>query len=168
MTESRGEKEAERLQRAVRAFVDRLEAVPETRLYTPPAPGEWCVAELAAHSAEIYGYWAKQINFLRANPGQPFGRTMDDPERIGFVVRHKRDAIGHLVTAINASSAEAATALRAYSDAQWRTVTGLHSARGEMDMDAIANLFLAGHAEEHLGQLDRTLTAVEQGGDRPR
>src|SRR5947208_2992976 len=91
MTVSSGEKEAARLERAVRAFVDRLGAVKETVIYTPPAPGEWCVAELAAHSAEIYGYWAKQIDFLRANPGKPFGRTMEDPERIGFVERHQRD-----------------------------------------------------------------------------
>jgi uncharacterized damage-inducible protein DinB len=162
MTTSNGAQEAARLERAVRAFVDRVQTVPEDRLRKPPAEGEWSVGELAAHSAEIYGYWAKQIDFLRANPGQPFGRTASDPDRIAFVEHHKNDALPSLVAAINASAAEAATSLRAYSDEQWRSTTGLHSVRGEMDMDYISNLFIAGHAEEHLNQLDETLAALEK------
>jgi len=161
MTVSNGQQEAARLERAVGAFLDHLPAVPERLLHTPPAEGEWSIGELAAHSAEIYSYWAKQIDFLRANPGKPFGRTAADPDRISFVERHKNDPLDRLVAAIRASSAEGATALRAYSDEQWRTVTGVHSARGEMDMDAISNLFIAGHAEEHLHQLEQTLTALE-------
>jgi uncharacterized damage-inducible protein DinB len=147
----------------VQAFLDRVENVPNELLRTPPTEGEWSVAELSAHSAEIYGYWAKQIDFLRANPGKPFGRTMADPDRIGFVEQHKNDSLASLSAAIRSSSAEAARALRAYDDERWRTVTGLHSARGEMDMDYISNLFLAGHAEEHLEQLDQTLAALSDG-----
>ncbi len=161
MTVSNGQQEAVRLESAVGAFVDRVQAVPEGLFHTPPAPGEWSVGELAAHSAEIYAYWAKQIDFLRANPGKPFGRTISDPDRIAFVEQHKNHPRENLVAAIQASAAEGATALRAYNDEQWRTTTGLHSARGEMDMDAISNLFIAGHAEEHLEQLDQTLKAVQ-------
>ena len=160
MTVSNGKQEAERLERAVRSFVDRLRTVPESVFRTPPSPGEWSVAELTAHSAEIYGYWAKQIDFVRVNPGKPFGRTVADEQRIAFVEQHKDDAVGDLIVAINAGSAAAATALRAYSEEEWRTVTGLHAARGEMDMDAMSNLFLAGHAEEHLEQLEKTLAAL--------
>jgi hypothetical protein len=160
MTMSNGRQEAERLERAVRLFVDRIQTVPESMFRTPPTPGEWSVAELAAHSAEIYGYWARQFDFVRANPGKPFGRTASDPDRIAFVQQHKDDAVGDLVARINVGCAEAATALRAYSDDEWRTVTGLHAARGLMDMDFMSNLFLAGHAEEHLEQLDKTLAAL--------
>lgn len=160
MANSNGEREAARLERAVEAFVERVEQVPEDLLDRSPAEGEWSVAEIAAHSAEIYGYWSKQITQLRARPGQPFGRTAADPDRIRFVEDHKNDARESLLEAIRRSAAAAAQALRAYSDEEWRTVKGLHSARGQMDMDYIANLFISGHAEEHLKQLDETLAAV--------
>ena len=161
MTTSNGEQEAVRLERAVDAFVQRVQTLPKELLTRAPAPGEWSVAELAAHSAEIYPYWAKQISYLRGNPGSPFGRTASDSERIGFIERHKGDPIESLLAAIKNGAAEAAAALYAFSDDEWRTVTGLHSARGEMDMDYISNLFLAGHAEEHLEQLDETLAALD-------
>jgi hypothetical protein len=161
MTSSSGEREALRLERAVEAFVVRIRSVPADRLTQAPAPGEWTLKELAAHSAEIYGYWAKQLVYLRANPGQAFGRTAADPDRIRFVDVHRADTLDSLIDQIRAGSGEAATALRAFTDDEWKTTTGLHSARGQMDMDFIAQLFVAGHAEEHLDQLEETLAKIE-------
>ena len=135
--------------------------VPVHLFTVAPAPGEWTVKELAAHSAEIYPYWAKQIVWLRSHPGLPFGRTASDPDRISFVEEHRRDPLASLLERIRVGAAEAATALRAYSDEEWGRVTGVHSARGEMHMDAIAQLFIVGHAEEHLEQLEQTLAAIE-------
>jgi len=160
MTQSNGEREAARLERAVEAFVERVGQVPDEVFHKSPTEGEWSVAEIAAHSAEIYGYWAKQIAELRGRPGEPFGRTAADPERIKFVEDHKHDSRTSLLAEIRRSAAEAAGALRAYTAEEWRTVTGLHAARGMMDMDFIANLFISGHAEEHLEQLDATVAAV--------
>jgi hypothetical protein len=117
--------------------------------------------ELTAHSAEIYTYWAAQVASLRTRSGTPFGRTMTDLDRAAFIEAHKSDSLLDLVSLIQRGSAEAARALRGYSDAEWQSVTGLHSARGEMHMDFISNLFLAGHAEEHLKQLDETLRQVQ-------
>ncbi len=160
MTKSNGEQEARRLEQAVEAFIQRIENVPADRLEREPEPGEWNLKQLAAHSAEIYPYWADQIRRLKSNSGKPFGRTAADPDRIRFVEEHKSDSLESLIEAIRRGSAEAAAALRSYSDEEWRTVTGIHAARGEMDMDFIAQLFLAGHAEEHLHQLEETLAKL--------
>ncbi len=160
MTQSNGEQEAQRLEQAVDAFIRRIQKAPADRLEREPEPGEWNLKQLAAHSAEIYPYWADQIRRLKSNPGKPFGRTASDPDRIRFVEEHKSDSLESLVDAIRRGSADAAAALRSYSDEEWRTVTGIHSARGEMDMDFIAQLFLAGHAEEHLRQLEETLAKI--------
>ena len=83
------------------------------------------------------------------------------PPRVASVVEeHKSDSLESLSQAIRTGSAEAAAALRSYSDHEWQTITGIHAARGEMDMDFIAQLFIAGHAEEHLHQLDETLAKL--------
>lgn len=157
---ARGDQQAGRVERAVRAFLDRLRNLPEQVLSQPPADGEWSVKQLAAHSAEIYPYWAKQITWLRSHAGQPFGRTAADPARIAYVEEHKADPLENLMAEIERGAGEAAAALRAYSDEEWQRVTGIHAARGEMDMDFISTLFLAGHAEEHLKQLEETLAKV--------
>ena len=164
MTTSNGEQEAVRLERAVSEFLRRLEGVPEGLLTHAPAEGEWNVKELAAHEAEIFGYWAQQLAYLKTNRGQPFGRTAEDPDRIRYVEEHKDDSVHDLVSAIRLGADQAAAALRAFTDEEWRTITGLHSRRGVMDMDFISNLFVAGHAEEHLKQLDETIAATRGGG----
>ena len=117
--------------------------------------------ELTAHAAEIYSYWAKQFAEIRTRPGTPFGRTASDPDRARFIEEHKGDALPSLIERMRTGSADAARALRGYSADEWQTVTGIHAARGEMHMDAMSNLFLAGHAEEHLTQLDGTLREVQ-------
>lgn len=161
MADTLGGQQAARLETAVRTFVDRIRQVPPELLQRQPEPGEWTLTELAAHSAEIYSYWAKQVSDLKGRSGQPFGRTASDPDRIKFVADHQADSLPPLLTTIEQGASSAAAALRSYTDAEWRTVTGLHSARGEMTMDAISNLFLAGHAEEHLEQLEETLAKLQ-------
>ena len=160
MTKSSGEQEAQRLERAVAAFVERLQTVPPALQTRAPADGEWNVKELAAHEAEIFAYWGQQLAFVQAHPGQPFGRTAEDPDRIKYVEDHKNDQLDDLVQRIRLGADQAAAALRAFTDDEWVRVTGVHSRRGEMDMDFISDLFVAGHAEEHLKQLDATIVAV--------
>jgi len=114
----------------------------------------------AAHEAEICAYWAQQLAYLKSNPGQPFGRTAEDPDRVKYIEDHKNDPLDDLISTIRLSADQAAAALRAFNDDEWSRITGIHSRRGVMDMDFISNLFLAGHAEEHLKQLDETLAAA--------
>ena len=160
MADSLGSQQALRLEVAVQAFVDRIQGASSELLQKSPAPGEWTLTELAAHSAEIYGYWAKQVADLKGRSGQPFGRTASDPDRIKFVDDHRADPIAPLVATIEQGASAAAAALRSYTDSEWQRVTGVHAARGEMTMDAISNLFLAGHAEDHLKQFDETLAKL--------
>lgn len=164
MTKSNGEQEAVRLEHAVGGFLDRLQAVPPELQGRAPAEGEWSVRELAAHEAEICAYWAQQLTYVKANPGKPFGRTAEDPDRIKYVEDHKNDPIDNLRSAIKLGADQAAAALRTFNAEEWSSITGVHSRRGVMDMDFISELFLAGHAEEHLKQLDETIAAVRAAG----
>jgi hypothetical protein len=160
MTSSNGEQEAARLERAVSAYAEMARKISPEFLASVPAEGEWTIGELTAHSAEIYHYWAVEVQKLKSNPHQPFGRTATDSERIAFVEQHQNDPLPALIETMERGASEAAAVLRSFSDEEWRTVTGQHSARGIMDMDFISNLFIAGHAEEHLKQLEETLSTV--------
>ena len=157
MQQSRGQQEGARLQTATNAYIERIRSVPANLLDREPEPGEWTLMQLTAHAAEIFPYWAKQMTWVRQHPGQPFGRTAADQSRIQYVEDHKTDPLDSLIATIQNGSEEAARALGAFSDEEWTTVTGIHAVRGEMTLDAMSELFLAGHAEEHLKQLNETL-----------
>ena len=120
--EEQREQEARRLEQAVEAFIERLQRIPAEKLEREPAPGEWNVKQLAAHSAEIYPFWANQIRWLKSNRGKPFGRTAADPDRIRFVEEHRSDSLEQLIQAIRTGSSDAAAALRSYSDEEWQTI----------------------------------------------
>src|SRR5687767_1944424 len=127
MTTSSGEAEATRLEGAVSAFIERLRGVPPDLQTRAPAEGEWTVKELAAHEAEIFGYWGQQLAFVKTNPGQPFGRTAEDPDRIKYVEDHKDAPLDELISAIRLGADQAAAALRAFNAEEWGRITGVHS-----------------------------------------
>ena len=151
-----------RLAQAAQTFVARVRAVPDELHTVAPAEGEWNLKQLAAHAGEICAYWANEIKLIRTTPGVPFGRTMDDPARARYIEDHRNDSMDALLGTIEQNSAEASALLLTFTEDEWADVTGVHPARGPMSVDAIASAFLADHAEEHLKQLDETLTAIRK------
>lgn len=151
-----------RLSQATQTFVRRVGEVSEDLYTVAPAEGEWDLKQLAAHAGEICIYWANQIKIIRAQPGAPFGRTMDDPARAAYIEDHRNDSMDTLLAVIETNAAEAAALLRSFTEDEWADLTGVHPARGLMSLDAIAAAFLADHAEEHLQQLDGTLAAIQK------
>ena len=90
---------------AVDSFVDKAERLDPDVLEEEPAPGEWSVKEIAAHTAEIFNYWARQLEHLSQRPGTAFGRTVDDPARAAFVETHKHTGIDDLIRRIRVGEA---------------------------------------------------------------
>jgi hypothetical protein len=142
--------------------VARVRAVPDELHTVAPAEGEWDLKQLAAHAGEICAYWANEIKLLRAKPGVPFGRTMDDPARAQYIEDHRDDPMDVLLVTIEKNSADASALLLTFTEDEWADVSGVHPARGAMSLDAISSAFLAGHAQEHLKQLDETLAAIRR------
>lgn len=152
----RGEREAQRLEAAIERLLSEAATWQEVELYRSPAEGEWTAMKVLAHLAEMQPYWAHQLERVVAAPGQPFGRTMEDPERIAAVEDHAQDALEPMLARLRAATAEATSILRSLDDSAW-TSTGIHSRRGEMDLGAIVEFFLVGHAEEHVEQAIRAV-----------
>ncbi|MBI4213635.1 MAG: maleylpyruvate isomerase N-terminal domain-containing protein [Chloroflexi bacterium] len=155
----------DRFRAAVDALVKKAEQLEPDILQRAPAPGEWTVTEIAAHTAEIFTYWAGQMERVHQQPGTKFGRTSADEGRIRFVEIHKHDPMEDLIRRIRAGEAEAVAAMTAFDEHEWTTVTGIHPTRGEMTAEQIGNDLLGRHAEEHLTQLDDTVSAVSSKAD---
>jgi len=136
-----------------------LERSPTTLLYQQPAAGEWPVMSTLAHLEEMLPYWAQQAQAIAAAPGQPFGRTHDDPVRIGAVTSHGHDALEAIVPRIRDSLDECLRLLRGLPSEAWQA-TGLHPSRGSMSVSQVVDAFLVRHAEEHAAQVRAALAAL--------
>ena len=146
---------------SVDQFVEKIEAANPAIYEKAPAPGEWSVTEITAHTAEVFSYWAAQFEHLLRQPGTKFGRTADDAGRAHFVESHKHSPMADLLRRVRIGEADAIASMRAFGDDGWTTLTGIHPARGEMTVDAAAKMVLLDHAKEHLQQIDDTLAKLK-------
>jgi len=149
----------ERLERSVNQLILEIERLPADVLYRPPSEGEWPVMSTLAHLAELLPYWARQATGIAARPGEPFGRTHDDPDRIGAVKEHGQDSLDTAVKRIRASLAECVHVLRALPAEAWSRA-GQHAIRGPMTIEQLVDAFLVNHAEEHAVQIEASVKSL--------
>jgi uncharacterized damage-inducible protein DinB len=149
-----------RIQATVQQLLGEIERLPAEVLYREPTPGEWPVMSTLAHLAELLPYWAHQAAEVAASPGRPFGRTHDDPGRLGAIEQHGHDAMDAIVPRMRQALAECLDTLRAIPEAGWQAV-GHHPTRGPMSVEQLVQTFLASHAREHAAQIQETLRALQ-------
>jgi uncharacterized damage-inducible protein DinB len=153
------EERIQRIERSVQQLIQDIERLPADVLYREPRPGEWPVMSTLAHLQELLPYWAHQAEGVISAPDQPFGRTHDDPQRIGAVAEHGRDSLDAIVPRLRASLDECVTTLRSLPHEGWTRV-GHSPSRGTMTVEQIVDAFLVRHAEEHAAQTHATLQAL--------
>jgi len=151
---SRPDELIDRLQNAVAGMLAEIDRLPSTDAYVSSATDAWSAAEILAHLVEMLPYWADQARAVaaRAQDGEPFGRTHDDPQRIAAVRDHARDDLQELAIGVCTSLDGSVATLRAIPHGDWQR-SGRHARRGEMSVTQIVEQFLSEHAEEHAQQL---------------
>jgi len=153
------EERIQRLERSVNQLIQEIERLPADVLYRPPSEGEWPVMSTLAHLAELLPYWAHQALGIASRPGEPFGRTHDDPDRIGAVTEHGHDSLDTAVTRIRAGVEECARLLRELPAEAWFRA-GQHATRGPMTIEQLVDAFLVNHAEEHAVQIEASVKSL--------
>jgi uncharacterized damage-inducible protein DinB len=149
----------QRLQTSVDGLLQRIHELPSEVLYRAPQPGEWPVMSTLAHLSELLPYWAHQAASIAQQPGRPFGRGHDDPDRLGAIDQHGQDSLAAIVPRIRASLDECIGTLRGIPPAAWEQ-TGQHPRRGAMSISQVVDDFLVNHAEEHAAQVQATLETL--------
>jgi uncharacterized damage-inducible protein DinB len=154
------ESRLDRLQTTVQRLVDRVEHLPADVLYREPAPGEWPVMSTLAHLSELLPYWAQEAAGIANAPGTAFGRTHDDPRRLGAIDEHGRDSAADIGAQIKSALADCVRILRTIPPELWSNA-GMHPRRGSMSVEQVVDDFLISHADEHAAQIQSTLDALQ-------
>ncbi len=157
-----GEQLANRLEQAVGSVVEKVKDLSGDALYREPAPGEWSAMKTLGHVSEVLPYWSRQARrvALSDHDDEPIGRALDDPDRVGAVEGHANDRIEDVVPLLRDGLAEATRTLRELPTDRWLR-TAQHPRLGPITVEYIVDHFLVDHVEEHLGQIDATLSAVK-------
>jgi uncharacterized damage-inducible protein DinB len=150
-----------RLTEAVQRLLATVAGLSMDQARRDPGGEEWSATKLLAHVAEMLPYWAGQAAEVaaRADGGQPFGRTHDDPARIAAVEAGAGGDPARLADAVRAALDEAARVLRGIPAGSWSR-SGRHARRGEMRVADIVEQFLVDHAEEHAAQAEGIARAL--------
>jgi hypothetical protein len=132
---------------------------PLSAAYGTEPEADWGPREVLAHVNEMLPYWTAQLEgVLAGDPGTPapFGRTAEDPDRLGRIEADRRQTAGWLLDAIDAGLVTAGGFADGLSAADLER-TGLHPTRGELTIGASIDRFLVTHLEDHVAQLREIL-----------
>ena len=147
------------VERTVEQLLIEIEQLPGDVLYREPTPGEWPVMSTLAHLAELLPYWAHEAAELARSPGDPVGRTHDDPRRLGAIEQHGNDSLAEMLPRVRAGLDECKTTLRSIPYDGWKAV-GQHMRRGPITASELVEAFVVDHAEEHATQIHATLDTL--------
>jgi uncharacterized damage-inducible protein DinB len=153
------QEEIERVQHTVHDLLGEIERLPADVLYREPRAGEWPVMSTLAHLEELLPYWAHEADGVARSPGKGFGRTHEDPRRLGAIEQHGHDSLDAIVPRIRAALDECVTTLRGVPAEGWANI-GTHPRRGPFTAEQIIKTFVVEHAEEHAAQIQTTLEAL--------
>ena len=130
------------------------------KLYQTPTENEWSVMESLAHIVEFMPYWAGEAKKLVAQPGQNFGRTMQDEGRLAALRTHGHDTLVQAREALPGSYARLDEILAGLRDSDLE-LTGRHARYGEHTLEWFINEFITEHLHNHVVQLRECLAAIE-------
>lgn len=162
--------DADAFETRLAAAADRLTALGERLTAGGPWPlaarfdhtpeASWGPREVLAHLEEMLAYWlseAERVMDMTAGP-EPFGRVATDQVRLAVIERDRTLPVGELLARVKVGI-EGWRRRWAGLEGADRDRTGLHPTLGELSVADIATRFVAGHLEDHLDQLQGTVSS---------
>lgn len=123
----------------------------------------WGPREVLAHTAEMLPYWLGEFERVveagrGSGDGRPFGRTAEDPLRLGVLERDRSLPFRELFDRIDAGIGRWGRRIASGSPGDDAAI-GLHPRLGEMTAGEIRDRFVVAHLDDHAAQLEATLAA---------
>jgi DinB family protein len=155
-----------RIERAAAAIAgerDRVEAGepwPLAERFDHAPEASWGPRETLAHITEMLPFWLGEIERILAGPGEPapFGRVASNELRIGVIERDRSLPLRELFGRLEAGAGRVTRRLGELTPAETER-TGVHPTLGVLTVRQAAERFVAGHLEEHVGQIAAILDA---------
>ena len=161
MTETRmfGKAAADRLRATTEELIADVRSLPPDLIHWIPAEGVWTVMDNLCHIREFVPFWTKQALHIVTSPGDEWGRTHTDQDRMAAVTDTKRYALDDVLRDIRAAVEASATTIAGLTDAALSTEALSRNPRwGVKPASFVVDDLIVGHVAKHLGQIRRNVS----------
>ncbi len=151
------------LRSAHQVVVDAIDGLAEQEARQVPAPGEWTVAELLAHIAEIQYFWMGKAVLITKEDDPNITRSdVENDRRAAAVTDHAIDPLDDLVRDLGAANKSAIATTGEIAPENLATL----GHRGEDNPITVEGVirFLASHMEEHARQITTSRRLISEAG----
>ena len=151
----------QKLRSAHQAVMNSIDGIAEAEIRQVPAPGEWTVAQLLAHIAEIQYFWMEKAVLISQEDDPNITRSdVENDRRAAAVADHAGDSLDELVRGLAAAnkSAVAATGEIAPEDL---AILGHRGENNPITVQGVVQ-YLAQHVEEHAHQVSESRRLIGQ------
>lgn len=140
-------------------YASYIEALPAEVLARRPVGGEWSVAEISGHIAEVPVFQATTISRLLQDPTTQFGRPPDDTRRLGAVSSLLEAGPHEIAAAVRHTFSEALVILTALPEDAWQA-RGQHMDGSERSVTQMVETTMIMHTRAHLRQAQEIVTSL--------
>lgn len=167
MSDTQIEKLVEGLRTAHQRVLSAVEGISENEAHLVPQDGEWTVAQLLAHIAEIQTFWTgKALLIIREEDPNITRSDVENDVRLAAVTDHSGDSTRDLLESMVNAHRQAITSVRTIRPEDLDRV----GHRGEGNPITVKGVieFLARHIEEHAGQIQESRRLIAGKREGPR
>ncbi len=152
----------EKLRSAHQAVIGAIEGIAETEIRQVPAPGEWTVAQLLAHIAEIQYFWMEKAVLITQEDNPNITRSdVENDRRAAAVEDHAGDSLDELVRGLAAANKSAIAATGEIAPENL-AILGHRGENNPITVEGVVQ-YLASHVEEHARQVSESRRLISQG-----
>ncbi len=152
----------QKLRSAHQAVMNSIDGVAEDEIRQVPAPGEWTVAELLAHIAEIQYFWMEKAVLITQENGPNITRSdVENDHRAAAVEDHAGDSLDMLIKSLAVANESAVTATGEIEPKNL-AILGHRGENNPITVEGVVQ-YLALHVEEHAHQVSESRRLVSQG-----
>jgi len=152
----------EKLRSAHQAVMRSIDGVAEAEIRQVPAPGEWTVAQLLAHIAEIQYFWMEKAVLITQEDDPNITRSdVENDRRAAAVEDHAGDSLDELVRGLAAAN-DSAVAATGNISSEELAILGHRGENNPITVEGVVQ-FLAQHVEDHALQVSESRRLIGQG-----
>ncbi|MEI4803563.1 DinB family protein [Bacillus sp. FJAT-51639] len=154
---------------SIRESIDKIEtlvkSLSEETIRWKSSKDEWSIMQIITHIVEAIPYWAKEINNIKGQPENPWGRGLTDEVRLQTVSEENINnlSVDEVIQQLSSIPSIIENVLKTLTDEDLAIKAPSRNPRFDnKPIEFIVNHLIVEHAEKHYNQIQRNLSLYNE------
>jgi uncharacterized damage-inducible protein DinB len=150
--------------------IDKIKTIvkplPEEIIYWKPSEDEWSIMQIITHVAEAIPYWAKEINNIKLNHENLWGRGLTDEVRLQVVSEENINgkSVEEVIQQLSSIPITIENVVHTLTDEELHIQAPSRNPRFDnKPINFIVNHLIVEHTEKHYNQIERNVSKYNEG-----